>query len=254
MLRKSRKSLFQIGMLFICIGSLGQTESNEIKSNNSLNLKVNLSSFVDQLSFPTLEIAVEKRFKNYLGIQAEVGIQVIKNPEKTFSDEFINLNAINFPPIMNTTGYRFRAEGRYYINDYIRYKKNNLGKRKSGFYTGINFLYRKNTYDASYEVKNNDFDPIISTNYIDRIGVRKSAFATNLLIGGQVYVSDKFFFELTYYLGVIDRTIKNFERESPKINTTIRGGILTDEYRNLEEFSGISFNGSFAIRFGYKIW
>jgi hypothetical protein len=207
--------------------------------NSSIAFKLNSTSLIDNLSFPTFEIAVEKRFSSFYGLQLETGIQLYEFSENNVDTSNVNLS-----------GYRFRIEGRRYLNTITTRTNNNSVFGKVTFFTGISFLYRNNTYDYNLITntnRNGNFEEIN-----DNIGVKKRASSLNTLFGGQISIINDIYIEPTLYIGFINRKIQNIDRQTPNQGDFI-GKVASREYAHLEESSGASLNFSFSIRLGIKL-
>ena len=128
---------------------------------NAIHLKFNSTSVIDKLSFPTVELAIEKNFGNYYAIQFETGIQLYKLLKES-------IDTIN----VKSAGYRFKIEGRYYF-------KGNFTKSstiKAFYFTGMGLIYRYNTYNTNYSFfkESNSVNNSNSFNYMnDNIGYKK---------------------------------------------------------------------------------
>ena len=137
-----------------------QVKNQEKSIDNSFNLKLNSTSLIDNLSFPTVEIAIEKKFTKSYSVQLETGIQLYELSQKVADTSNIG-----------NSGYRIRLEGRYYLS---RNTTKNVFKILP--FTGVNFLFRKNTYDTNYSYFRESnpqppFNPNTPIN--DNIGVNK---------------------------------------------------------------------------------
>lgn len=237
------KKIVLVFFILIHTSVFSQVQIQKKSNNNSLNLKLNTTSLIDNLSFPTIEIAIEKRFAKFYSVQLETGVQLYELSEKVADTSNIS-----------TTGYRIRLEGRYYLS---RNSSKNVFKIST--FTGVNFLFRKNTYDTNYTyfrenaIDNNVQPPFINYPTInDNIGVDKSVYGANFLFGLQVFINSKFFVEPVIYLGLINRKIENVDRETPE-EKDLYGKLLAKGYGDLRESSGVTQNFSIALRIGIKL-
>jgi hypothetical protein len=237
-MRSDLKFTFFVVFGFYSICMFSQKNDN-FGINNSINFKLNSTSLIDNLSFPTIEIAVEKRFARFYGIQLETGIQLYE-----FSENKIDTSNVNL------AGYRLRIEGRRYLGTISKGNNKKSFFNEITLFTGLNFLYRKNSYNynlITYANKNGVFNTIN-----DNIGIRKTASSLNVLVGSQISIIDNIYVEPALYIGFIDRKIQNIDRQTPNQGDLI-GKVSASNYQNLEESSGISLNLSFSIRLGIKL-
>lgn len=98
------KLLFLSTLLF-CFTSTFSQEKDE----RSYILKLNATSLVDGFSFPTVQLALERKFNNSFSVQGEFGLQLYELGQ---SVDTVSLDA---------KGFRAMAEGRFYFLNY--YKK-----------------------------------------------------------------------------------------------------------------------------------
>jgi len=107
---------------------------SQYKDNHSLVLKVNATSFVDQFSFPTVQIGLEKGISKNISLAIEFGYQLytFDDPDTLFTDE---------------EGMKASFEIRYYgIFKKLKYGGENA-KGMNGFYGALNLFYRQNKYN-----------------------------------------------------------------------------------------------------------
>lgn len=231
------KKIIFISFIFFYASIFSQQQLKTDLNDKTTSFKLNSTSLIDNLSFPTVEIAIEKNLGKLYSIQFETGIQLYE-----LSKELIDTTNIK------NTGYRFRIEGRYY------FKNNNFDKAstiKFSFFTGVNLLYRKNTYNTNYQYRK---EIIANHNLIayyinDNIGVKKSVYGANVLLGSKIFISDKYFIEPSFYVGLINRNIKNLDRDS-QLQNDLNGKIFAKMFGDLEESSGVISNLSIALRLG----
>lgn len=205
-------------------------------------VKLNATALLDGFSFPTVQFAVERKLGSYFSAQTEAGIQAY------------NLNRNRADTLsVNTSGFRIMAEGRFYP---FKYLKNDKAKaRKSdGLYTGLQFFYRKNSYNERkyYYLSESDYDNAINK-MADDFGIKKEVYGINLCLGYQLPFKN-FIMEPYMYLGFMERTTKNLNREYDKNLGHISAGPTHPAIyiRDLKEESGTTENFSCGVRIGYK--
>lgn len=227
-------------ILIILIISLSSLQSfAQEKTKDNWIIKWNSTAAIDAFSFPTVQFAVEKKINPYFSVQLESGIQIY---------DFRKVDTT----IVNTNGFKLMTEGRFYLFNYLN-KEKSSARKSGGFYTGIQFFYRKNDYNFKQDYFLNETDYENYTNLqSDIFGVKKEVFGANISLGYQIPFK-RIIFEPYMYLGTLNRKIKNISRE---YNTNL-GHISKDEihYRGMDlyEESNNTFNFSFGFRIGYKL-
>jgi hypothetical protein len=228
------KLLFLFALLFCLTSSFSQEEKDE----HSYILKLNTTSLIDGFSFPTLQLALERKFNNSFSLQGEFGLQLY---EIGGSVDTVSLEA---------KGFRAIGEGRFYFLNY--YKKDKSKKRVSdGVYAGLQLFYRENQFsrNTSYYIEGSENEE----KYKDNFGVKKKIFGANLALGFQKQFG-RFVLEPYMYFGIMNRDIKNFDRSyDPKLGHLEDNGphdFFGDT--DMKESSGYKPNFSFGLRLGYR--
>ena len=229
------KLLSLITLLFCFTSSFSQEEKDE----RSYILKLNTTAFVDGFSFPTVQLALERKFNNSFSIQGEFGLQLY---ELGSSVDTVSLDA---------KGFKAMGEGRFYFLNY--YKKDKSKKRVSdGVYAGLQLFYRENQFsrNTSYYIEGSENEEL----YKDNFGVKKKIFGANLALGFQKQFGH-FLLEPYVYVGIMNRDIKNFDRSyNPELGHVEDNGphdFFGDT--DMKESSGYKANFSFGLRLGYRL-
>ena len=227
------KLLF-LSTLLLCFTSTFSEEKEE----RSYILKLNATSLVDGFSFPTVQLALERKFNKSFSVQGEFGLQLYELGQ---SVDTVSLDA---------KGFRAMAEGRFYFLNY--YTKDKNQKRISdGVYVGIQLFYRENQFsrNTSYYFEDSENEEL----YKDNFGVKKNILGANLALGFQKQFGH-FVLEPYMYIGIMKRDIKNFDRSyDPDLGHLEDNGphdFFGDT--DMHESSGYKANFSFGLRIGYR--
>jgi hypothetical protein len=236
---------FKILILIILFTWPSISFSQEINKLSPWILKLNTTALVDEFTFPTVLIGVEKKINNSFSIQTEVGYQLYdlsNEPDTTH---------------VKVGGYKISIEGRFYICNY--FKKDKTKKRKSdGLYTGVQVFYRENKYNESVTYSKDETpindplnDPIPINDYEDNYGVIKKVLGLNFGIGFQKQVHN-FIWEPYVHLGIMNRKVRNTNREfNEDLGHIEYYGHNFARGISKEEDSGYSGNFGFGFRVGY---
>lgn len=200
-------------------------------------LKVNLTSAIDAITFPTVQLAIEKELNDYISISSEVGYQ------------FYNLKSTD-TSFLKPQGFKVNLEFRYYITDlYPSDVSRSLGR----VYLGLRPFYRQNKYNSSLSYQTNTD----SVNWKDDcFGVKNNSYGFNFILGFQRSISNRLVLDLHAGLGIMYRKVRNTNLEYDKDSGDILGG--TDFIRyidtfDLNESSGLAVSVLFGLRIGYKL-
>jgi hypothetical protein len=211
--------------------------SQDINKQSSWIVKLNTTALIDVFTFPTVQFALEKKINNSFSIQTEVGYQ--------FFDMGNEIDTVS----VKVGGYKINAEGRFYFCNY--FKNDKAKKRNSdGLYTGIQIFYRENKYNESTAYFK---DTMYEDNIIDNYGVIKKIQGVNLIFGFQKQFN-RFIIEPYLHLGLMNRKVKNINREFNEDLGHIENNGPHDffGYYSKEESSGIDVNLGFGFRVGYR--
>ena len=223
-------------IFFLVISNLSFAQ--KIHNNTTtLIFKVNVTSFIDVFSFPTVQFSVEKKLSRYFSLSSEVGYQLytFKYADTTF---------------LNPEGFKVNFECRYYIPEFR--KSIGLNQPLEGIYLGLRPFYRQNQYNAYIPFQTKS-DSVNWNN--DDFGVKNKTYGLFFILGFQKSVSRKLIFDFFSGLDVEKRIVANSDLQYNKYSGDIMGG--TDFMRflwkfNLSESSGLWANISFGFRIGYK--
>jgi hypothetical protein len=235
-----KKILLLLVVLFNIITTFAQTEQLQPVEKKWI-VKWNNTAAIDAFSFPTVQFAVERKINSYFSVQTEAGIQAysFRNSADTLS--------------VSDSGFKVMAEGRFYLFNYL--KKDKTKRRKSdGVYTGIQFFYRKNSYNERLDYFRDEISYDNHENMIsDDFGIKKEVYGINLCLGYQIPIHN-FVLEPYVYIGGFKRNIKNFNRDYDES----LGHIEKDDphpwvvTHDKKEKSGSGENFSLGLRIGYK--
>jgi len=217
-------------LLFLFVNStFGFSQITE--NSNYWIVKFNPTHTIDFFTFPTISVAAEKRITPHFSINIEIG------------NQFFDFRNKDVDTIFNASkGFKSNVEGRYY------WKKN------SHFYNGVQLFYRQNefTRTITYSQKQTEEN---AQGYRDNFGVNKTATGVILLIGYQYITSFNLVFETYFGGGLLNRQIKNNNREFDKskdIEALPVDKIIYPAAVDLSESSGNTIILTIGFRVGYK--
>lgn len=209
--------------------------SQESKENNWI-LKLNATQLVDVVSYPTLQISVERKINPYFSVNAEVGYQLydFSKPDTIF---------------LKSKGFKANLEGRVYL---FKMLHSRIESKRNEFYVGLQLFYRENESTNSLDYSPKDDD---TKQYTDNFGTKRTAKGFNVTFGNQISVSKKIILEPFIGLGMMNRKITNSDIEYNETKHTRNGTGLKPLFQklDLEESSGNLFNFCFGLRIGYKL-
>ncbi|REH01239.1 hypothetical protein [Flavobacterium aquicola] len=237
-MRLNFKILFLL-ILFICSSI---SFSQEIRKQSSWIIKTNPTALIDIFTFPTVQLAIEKKINDSFSIQTEVGYQ--------FYDMGSGIDTVS----VKVGGFKINTEGRFYFCNY--FKNDKTKKRNSdGLYTGIQVFYRENKYNEStsyYKSEIDDYETY-EDDFVDNFGVIKKNYGANLIFGFQKQFY-RFIIEPYFQLGCMNRKVKNIDREFNEDLGHIENNGNHDffGYYSKEESSGIDVNLGIGFRIGYR--
>lgn len=212
--------------------------SQEKKTESSYILKLNATALIDYFSFPTVQLALEKKLNDNFSVQAEFGLQLY--------DRHPSLDTVS----VNVNGFKANAEVRFYLFNY--YKKDKSKKRNSdGIYVGIQGFYRENKDNRRTEYYIEEISDDIT--YVDYFGVIKKIYGANVALGFQKPFG-RFILEPYIYIGLMVRDVKNIDRVyDPNLGHVEDNG-PHDFFgsKDLSESSGNKLNFSLGLRLGYR--
>ena len=201
------------------------------------SVKVNASSLIDIFTFPTVQLSVEKQLSDYISLSAEGGYQLYNFSHADTS-------------FVNPTGFKANLEFRYYLSKFLTTRlSNKLGKA----YIGLRPFYSQNQTNTSISYQT-PADPVKWID--DDFGLKNSTYGLNFILGFQKTITEKLFVDLHTGLGIMQRTVKNYELQY--INGpgySLAGTELIKFFKrlNLSESSGLWGNVLFGFRIGYKL-
>lgn len=206
-------------------------------SKSTWIIKGNATSLLDILTFPAVELSIEKSISSRVSMSAEAGYQIydFRHTDTSFLDP---------------NGFKVNFEVRYYFSGFSDY---GLSNRSTKVYSGLRPFYRQNEYNANIPFRQN----LNSGDWHDDdFGVKKRSYGLYCVLGMQKSITDKLLFDFHTGLGIINRSVKNTELQYNKDSGHILGGsdlIQFFERLNLNESSGIWASFVFGIRIGFKL-
>ncbi|MCF3110773.1 DUF3575 domain-containing protein [Niabella sp. CC-SYL272] len=241
-------------LLFVVVCcSLKSVSAQEVPQKYRTALKLNLAAAADEISFPTIRLALEYAMSRRVSLSGELGYQ------------FYSIEGYAADPgFAKEKGIKANIELRRYAR---RSRSGNIYPSLAGFYTGLNFLYAQNrrNFTAYYYKKSS------SEEYTDRFYARKTITGLNFVLGYQLLVSyptslkpgktrksERLLLDLYGSLGPAYRNNKNYNREYNAASDSLlrsRHPNVFDGIRNsyLEENSHVTFRPALGIRIGYRL-
>jgi hypothetical protein len=207
--------------------------AQELQDKNWI-LKLNATQFVDIFSYPTLQVAAERKINPWFSVNAEVGFQLYDfyKPDTLF---------------LKSKGFKTSIEGRVYLP---KLKHARTESNRGEVYMGLQLFYRQNqATDAMSYYPVNDSTKTISDFY----GTKITAKGINLIFGYQISAG-RFVLEPFAGVGMISRKVKNSDIEYDETKHTMLGNDLVPYFQglSLEKSSGPDFNICTGFRIGYR--
>ena len=154
------------------------------KSEKTLIVKIDALKLIDFLTFPTIQLSVEKKLSPQFSLIGEVGYQV-------YSDQ------VTDTIFLNTRGYKIKLEARYYL---AKLFNPNYGHRNAGLFSGLQAYYRNNQENRIVKYHPASNDEII---FNDEYGLKKFAYGLNFTTGYQLSIPiNNYNFVLESHLGI----------------------------------------------------
>lgn len=219
-------------LILILISSI-VAKAQEIKKKRTWNVKTNVTSLIDILTFPTVQLAVGKRITEHVSVNVEAGNQFYKLTE---------VDSV----ILVQKGYKLNADCRYYFSHIF---KNTKFERLKGIYIGAQGFYRNNQFTANaLYYSTNDSLTIYETYF----GVKKRVFGYNCIVGYELTLKNRFIFDWYVGLGYRDKKILNTHKEFDNKNIVYPHDLtFNSTYSNLSESSIKSVNALLGLRVGF---
>lgn len=198
-------------------------------------------ALADIINFRAIQFGFENRLVNRFTLYNELGVKYIKGP-------YENTDTVRG----KSNGFRYKIELRYYF-------KNNRDTiadldKLAGFYVGANVFYSQNNFD--YQINYRPITDSLGGNK-DNFKVKKIIKSPNLILGKELVVLKKVYFDFYAGFGLRFRTIetqfKEFNKEkdmliSP-IDITVRGEM---DKVNSEDKQTVLPNFSGGVRIGIR--
>jgi len=204
--------------------------------NQKPEIKLCPLCLVDEFSFPTIQGGIEFYLTKKLSLYNEIGVKYRKGYYETADTNFIG-----------SKGFKIKSELRYYIatNE----------ERSKDTYIAVNGFYNKDTHNTEigYYYKGDS-----SKSRYDNFGVKKAVIGSNLLIGYEKLIGNRFSYDLYGGIGVrfvdISSVNKEFDKTLDKLqqpmDVTIVG--MRDRVDAYEKPDNI-FNLTLGIRLCYAL-
>jgi hypothetical protein len=161
-------------------------------------LKASIISFIDQLSFPTVQIGLERKLTSSYSFSGELGLQLYKFPRFGVDTGFVR-----------TRGVKANFEIRKYRVFRQDRASHPLENDMTGFYMGLNVFFRANRFNNNvYYSKHND-----TSVRNDCFWAVKTIWGANAVVGVQRKISGFLTIDLFSGLGIMHRVARNYNRE-----------------------------------------
>jgi len=216
-------------------------------------VKLNIAALADDISFPTIRLALERAVSKRIALSGELGYQLYSIDGYLADPEFVK-----------ESGIKANIELRRYAR---RSRSGNIYPPLAGFYTGLNFLYAQNRRNLTAHYYKND-DHLELT---DRFYARKTITGLSFVLGYQLAIrypaslkpgitkpSRHILFDFYGSLGPAYRNNKNYNRNYH----TASDSLLRSRHVNLsdatvksylEENSRVIIRPALGIRLGYRL-
>lgn len=223
-------------LLFVLIPMISTLIFAQESKESNWILKLNATQLVDVVSYPTLQISVERKINPYFSVNAEFGYQLY---------DFSKTDTL----LLKSKGFKTNLEGRVYL---FKLLNSRIESKRNEFYVGLQLFYRENEGTNSV-----DFSPKSDETkfYTDNFRTKRTAKGFNITFGNQISMSKKIILEPYIGLGLMNRKINNSDIEYDEIKDIRNGTGLKPLFQklNLEESSGNIFNFCFGLRVGYRL-
>ncbi|MNU33930.1 hypothetical protein D3C71_224990 [compost metagenome] len=223
-------------LLFVLIPMISTLIFAQESKESNWILKLNATQLIDAVSYPTLQISVERKINPYFSVNAEFGYQLY---------DFSKADTL----LLKSKGFKTNLEGRVYL---FKLLNSRIESKRNEFYVGLQLFYRENEGTNSV-----DFSPKSDETkfYTDNFETKRTAKGFNITFGNQISISKKIILEPYLGLGMMNRKINNSDIEYDQIKDTRIGTGLKPLFQklNLEESSGNVFNFCFGLRVGYRL-
>ena len=208
---------------YVCIA-----QKKTIRLERPYIVKLNLTSLTDGLTFPTLQLSVEKKVTNNISISAETGLQLY---------ELSTIRNDTF--FIKPQGYKGSVEVRYYPLLNAKHLARKPYKiRRVQPYGGINLGYRQNKFNSSLDYTKPANDLV----YHDCLWGVKKVSAINLVVGVEGRLSNRLVFDGYIRMGAINRQVTNYNREYNELTDEAEKS-MDVTFRSSKSASNLSENG-----------
>lgn len=225
---------------FLAIFSTKELLAQKLPEERTWLIKAGMLTLVNDFTFPTVQLTLEKKISTKFSIAAELGVQAYRSAQTKPDTSFAKWH-----------GFRAGVEGRYYglFKSHRDYQK--PSKAWAEKYLSMNLFYRQNQYNSQvFYSKPND-----TTSYNDCFATNKKAWGINLIFGIQTY-KGRFVADFYGGAGFLRRYIKNDYREFDETSDKLqRNSIINGfhEQSSFQENSGTIANIVLGIRLGMRL-
>lgn len=217
------------------------TASRSFAQEDHVLFKFAPLAMLDGVSFPTVQTGVEVSLSPQTSWYNEFGIRYRKSSDESVDTSFVS-----------TTGFKIKSEFRYYFAGLCGENVERLW----GWYTGVNFFYTRTTNNTNVDFY---YQKDSTKGYEDNFGVRKRVWGTNLILGRQSDLGERFRFDIYGGMGIRFSDFATVNQQfDPKYDSQIKA-----RHPNIYVSKGAAaaegerrtrFNFTFGIRFAYKLY
>lgn len=212
--------------------------------NEKVIVKFCPPALIDIVGFPTFQVGVEQRLSRHFSFYNEAGIELYH-----FSKSDTNF--------IGSSGFKLKTELRYYFKK--KHSRRNFYKTPAAYtmngqYAAVNAFYVHNNFNKQISYFP-DGGPDMKE---DAMGIRKTVWGLNLLVGIQQHWGRKFVLDAYTGLGVRYRYITDINRQfipdKDRVSTSIDPSIH-EWLDGVDARGGYSMapNFSLGFRIGYRL-
>ena len=158
-------------------------------------IKFSPLSLIDEVSFPTMQGAIELSLAKKISWHNEFGVKY----RKPFNEK----TDTNF---LSSRGFKVKTEVRYYFKE----ASSSDFLRLQGYYLGANVYFLRDIHNAETRYY---YQQDSSSIKIDNFGIKKIIWGTNLLVGKQFAVGKTFLIDIYSGSGVRFRDMSEINKE-----------------------------------------
>jgi hypothetical protein len=217
------------------------TAINSFAQEDHVLFKYAPLAMLDEVSFPTVQTGVEVSLSPQTSWYNEFGIRYRKASNENVDTNFVS-----------TTGFKIKSEFRYYFSGLFSQDVERLW----GWYTGINIFYTRTTNNTNI---NYYYQKDSTKACEDNFGVRKRVWGTNLILGRQSDIGERFRFDIYGGLGIrfsdFATVAQQFDsKHDSQIKARHPNVYVSKGAAAAEGERRTRLNFTFGIRFAYKLY